>query len=64
MARIQLVLESRVVRQKLMDLGLYSEEAMARVNKLSGEQVHQFASQLDSLQAGGVGAVDQPESYC
>ncbi len=38
-----------------MDLGLYSEEAMAMVNKLSDEQVHQFASQLDSLQAGGVG---------
>ncbi len=37
MARIQLVLESRVVRKKLMDLGLSSVEAMARVNKLSDE---------------------------
>ncbi|HSA78956.1 MAG TPA: PA2779 family protein, partial [Nitrospirota bacterium] len=55
MARIQVVLESKVVRQKLMDLGLSSEEAMARINKLSDEQVHQFASRLDSLQAGGVG---------
>ncbi len=56
MARIQVVLESRVVRQKLMDLGLSSEEAMARINKLSDEQVHQLASRLDSLQAGGVGS--------
>jgi hypothetical protein len=55
MARIQVVIESKVVRQKLMDLGLSSEEAMARINKLSDEQVHQFASRLDSLQAGGVG---------
>jgi len=55
MARIQVVLESKVVRQKLMDLGLSSEEAMARINKLSDDQVHQFASRLDSIQAGGVG---------
>lgn len=55
-ARIQVVLESKVVRQKLMDLGLSSEEAMARINKLSDKQIHQFASQLDSLQAGGIGS--------
>ncbi len=54
-AKIQAVLESKVIRQKLMDLGLSSEEAMARVNKLSDEQVHQFASRIDSLQAGGIG---------
>ncbi len=54
-ARIQAVLESKVIRQKLLDLGLSSEEAMARINKLSDEQVHQFASRLDSLQAGGHG---------
>lgn len=49
---IQTSLESRVVQQRLADLGLSSEEAMARVNSLSDDQVHQFASQLDSLQAG------------
>jgi hypothetical protein len=53
MARIQAVLESKVVRQKLMDLGLSPEEAMVRINRLSDEQVHQFASRIDSLQAGG-----------
>ncbi len=52
-AKIQAVLESKVIRQKLMDLGLSSEEAMARINKLSDKQVHQFASRIDSLQAGG-----------
>ncbi len=55
MARIQVVLESNVVRQKLMDLGLTSEEAMARINKLSDYQIHQLASRLDSIQAGGAG---------
>jgi hypothetical protein len=54
-ARIQAALESKVVRQKLLDLGLSSEEAMARINKLSDEEVHQFASRLNSLQAGGQG---------
>ncbi|MGE5172561.1 MAG: PA2779 family protein [Betaproteobacteria bacterium] len=52
MSAIQKTLESTVVKQRLMDFGLSSEEAMARINTLSDEQVHQFASRLDSLQAG------------
>jgi len=52
MATIQKTLETTVVKQRLMDYGLSPDEAMARVNKLSDEQVHQFASKLDSLQAG------------
>ncbi len=49
---VQKTLESTVVKQRLMDFGLTSEEAMARIRTLSDEQVHQFAQQLDSLQAG------------
>ena len=55
MATIQKTLESAVVKQRLMDYGLSSEEALARVNILSDEQVHQFAAQLDSVQAGANG---------
>jgi hypothetical protein len=43
-----------------MEYGLSPEEAMARINTLSDQQVHDFASRLDSLQAGaddGLGAV-------
>jgi hypothetical protein len=58
MASIQKTLESTVVKQRLMDYGLSSEEAMGRINKLSDEQVHQFASRLDSLQAGADDGVD------
>jgi hypothetical protein len=58
MATIQKTLESTVVKQRLMDYGLSSEEAVARINKLSDEQVHQFASRLDSLQAGADDGVD------
>ncbi len=55
MASIQKTLESTVIRQRLMDYGLSPEEAMARINTLPDEQVHQFAAQLDSLQAGADG---------
>ncbi len=55
LADIQKILESTVIKQRLMDFGLSPEEAMARINQLSDEQVHQFAAKLDSLQAGGDG---------
>jgi len=59
MTTIQKTLESTVVKQRLMDYGLSSEEAMARINMLSDEQTHQLAGHMDSVQAGadGVGAV-------
>ena len=51
--KIQTALESKIIRQRLMDYGLTPEDAMARVNTMSDEQVHQLASNADSLQAGG-----------
>ena len=53
LAMIQSALESKILRQKLMDYGLSPEETMLRVNKLTDEQVHQLATHSDSLQAGG-----------
>jgi hypothetical protein len=53
LAKIQTALESKLVQQKLMDYGLSPEETMARVNKLSDEQINQLATHTDSLQAGG-----------
>lgn len=57
--KIQAVLESKELHQRLVDYGLTPEEAMAKVDNMSDEQVHQFAANMDSLQAGGdaVGAV-------
>ncbi len=55
---IQKTLESTVVKQRLMDYGLSAEEAMARTNALSDDQVHQFATRLDSLQAGADDGID------
>jgi hypothetical protein len=53
LAKIQKALESKIVQQKLMDYGLSPEETMARVSKLSDEQINQLATHTDSLQAGG-----------
>ena len=57
--KIQTTLESRALQQKLVDYGLSPEAAMAKINSLSDEQVHQLASNMDSVQPGGdvVGAV-------
>jgi hypothetical protein len=57
-ARIEKALESKVVRQKLLDYGLSPEQAMARVDTLSDEQLRQLATHSESLQAGGDDGVD------
>lgn len=56
---IQRVLESKVVAQRLTDMGLSVEEVQASMDKLSPEDLHQIAANMDGVQAGGgvVGAV-------
>jgi hypothetical protein len=46
-------LESRLVSQRLSDLGFSQGEISSRLNQLSDEQIHYFASHLESLQTGG-----------
>ena len=53
LSKVRAVLESSVIRQRLLDYGLSPEEAARRLESLTDEQVHQFASQLDAVQAGG-----------
>src|SRR5574337_180035 len=53
MRMIQKTLESALIKQRLVDSGLSSEEAMKRINTLSDGQIHQLASRLEALQAGG-----------
>jgi hypothetical protein len=50
---VQATLESSVIKQRLLDFGLTPEETAARLNKLSDEQVHQLAVNMDAVQAGG-----------
>jgi len=55
MAAVQEALEHKRVREKLSDLGYTEEEIAARLDQLSDQELHSFASQLDSLNPGGDG---------
>ncbi|HBG45884.1 MAG TPA: hypothetical protein DDW94_02740 [Deltaproteobacteria bacterium] len=54
-ARIQRVLESKLVSDRLNQAGLTQSEIDAKISKLSDQEVHSFASQLESLNPGGDG---------
>ncbi|MCC6502812.1 MAG: PA2779 family protein [Deltaproteobacteria bacterium] len=55
LARIQRVLESKLVSDKLSESGLSQDEINGRLSQLSDEDVHSFASQLESVNPGGDG---------
>ena len=52
--KIQRVLESKMVSQRLSELGLSRDEINSKLHQLNDADVHQFASQLDSLMPGGI----------
>ena len=52
--KIQRVLESKMVSQRLSELGLSMDEINSKLQQLSDADIHQFASQLDSLMPGGI----------
>jgi hypothetical protein len=51
--KIQTALESKLVVQRLTDLGLSVEEVQQSMSKLTTQELHDVASNLDGLQAGG-----------
>ena len=53
--KLQRLLESRLISQRLSDLGFSQGEVSSRLSRLSDEQVHFFSSHLESLQTGGDG---------
>jgi len=53
--KIQSVLESKVVRQRLEGFGLSQEEINARLAALSDDQLHQFATDVDTIIPAGDG---------
>src|SRR6185295_8633328 len=55
--KLQKLLESRLVSQRLSDLGFTQEQISSRLDRLSDEQVHYFASHLESVQTGGDAAL-------
>lgn len=55
MATVQKALEHKLVKERLRDLGFAEEEIAARLDQLSDQELHSFASQLDSLHPAGNG---------
>lgn len=51
---ISKALESKLVKQRLQDLGYSEQEIQDRLEQLSAEELHQLALQIDSLTQGGV----------
>jgi Family of unknown function (DUF6627) len=53
MAKVQMLLEDKMVRERLKALGLTEEEISARLDQLSDQEIHALATQLDTVTAGG-----------
>ena len=54
-ATIKKVLEQKLIKQRLQALGYSGDEVTARLDKLSDNELHRFATQLDTIAAGGDG---------
>lgn len=50
---IQATLESKAVRERLQTLGLNAGEIDSRLSRLSDQQVHKLAKDIDTLGSGG-----------
>jgi hypothetical protein len=55
LAKIQKVIESKMIRERLEQYGLTQEEINARLSQMSDQQIHNFALNLDDLKVGGDG---------
>ena len=55
--KIQSALETKVVSEKLTQLGFNKEEIQTRLNQLSDQQLHKVALKVDELKVGGDGAL-------
>ncbi len=51
--KIQKILEMKMVRERLEQLGFSQEEIQRRLGQLSDQQIHQLALMLDELKVGG-----------
>lgn len=52
MDKIQRVLETKMIKERLEKLGFTKDEINNRLSQLSDQQIHQLALQLDDLKVG------------
>ncbi len=55
--KIRVVLQHKMVAQRLADLGFSADEISSRLSSLTDQQLHSFAQQLDDLKVGGIDAI-------
>jgi hypothetical protein len=53
LARIQNLLETKIVRERLDALGFSQDEIQGRLSQLTDQELHRLATQIDSLSVGG-----------
>ena len=51
--RVQKILETKIIKERLEKLGFTRDEISNRFSQLSDYQIHQLALQLDDLKVGG-----------
>ena len=54
--KIQKILESKIIHERLKQLGFSEEGIQNRLNQLTDDQIHQIALKVDELNVGGNGA--------
>ena len=54
--KVRRMLENKIVAERLKSHGLSKEEVMAKMDRMSDEQIHQLAALSDRMPAGGDGA--------
>ena len=55
LAKIQKVMETKIIRERLNNLGFTREEIQARFDRLDDQQIHHLALEIDDLKVGGSG---------
>src|SRR4030042_2985744 len=51
--KIQNVIETKMIGERLKQMGLTPDEIQKRLSQLSNQQIHRLALQLDELRVGG-----------
>jgi hypothetical protein len=55
LAKVRAALETKVVSERLAQLGYTKDEIQSRLNELSDQQLHGIALKIDELKVGGDG---------
>ncbi len=50
--KVQAILETKVAKQRLQDLGFSEQEIKSRLSQLSDQQLHKLALNIDELKVG------------